>query len=163
MAPTSLFWKVTLSTLCLLHVYPELGRERKTFASSFLNKSVFFLCGSRFAKDLLVCRFSNPVLSIVPGNDENGEETATFQTLDKDGNGHLSQIFCRGPFIFLFGDEKIICVHLVTILGFLIKARQLLESESFLKLWLHPSTHCRPIIWAKKDSKLNLFTMRLNH
>eukprot|EP00434_Breviolum_minutum_P004371 symbB.v1.2.003850.t1/scaffold213.1/size264521/5 len=27
---------------------------------------------------------------MAPGNDENGEETATFQTLDKDGNGYLS-------------------------------------------------------------------------
>ena len=30
---------------------------------------------------------------IPPGNDENGEETATFQTLDKDGNGDFGSNF----------------------------------------------------------------------
>ncbi len=72
--------------------------------------------------------------------------------------------FVETPSFFCcVGDEIIICVHLVTILGFFIEARQLLENESFLKLWLHPSTLCRPIIWAEKDSKVNLFTMGLNH
>lgn len=54
---------------------------------------------------------------IPPGNDENGEETATFQTLDKDGNGDLTwlKFLVRLRFFLLVavGDE-----HVSTLLQF---------------------------------------------